>query len=110
MSAIVTDGELERIRDTLRVDVSDAKAAQAWAGQARKDLETLLELVDDQHRAEGGTFAVGLRQALEGKILQRLNQRAALTDDTRELSLLVSVTPGVGVVVDVRLALGVWKQ
>jgi hypothetical protein len=107
---MLTDGDLERIRDSTRADVSEPGAAQAWSDQAKKDLAALLDQVGDQHAAQGGTFAVSLRKALEAKILRQVNDRVELTDETREASLLVSVTPGVGVVVDVRLVIGSWKQ
>jgi hypothetical protein len=106
---VITDGELERMRDSLRADLTEPKAAQAWATQARADLEALLELVGGQLRLQGGSFAAGLRQALEAKIIRQLNGRASLTDETRELSLLVSVTPN-AVIVDARLSLGIWQQ
>lgn len=107
---MITDGELERMRDALRVDVSDPKVAQAWAEQAKKDLDALLEELDTMRTEQGGSFVVGLRAALEDRVVRRLNGRAALTDETKLASLGVHVVPGVGVAVDVRLTLGVWKQ
>lgn len=106
---MLTDGELERIRESARADVSEPRAAQTWAEQAKKDLEALVDQVSASHETQGGSFAVGLRQALEDKILRKVNDRVTLTDETQEASLLVSIAGGV-VVVDIRLILGSWRQ
>jgi len=114
MAVVLNDGDVERIREHLARGraleaARDAPVVWTWAKQALADLETLLEQVDATNAAEGGAFARRLREALEERILRELNGRAALTTDTRAESLGVHVLP-TGVVVDVRLVLGTWKQ
>jgi hypothetical protein len=105
----LTDGEIERIRESLRVDVNDPAAARAWAAQAKQDLDRLLEFLTAERRGHGSAFAETLREALQVRIFRQLNGRAELTTDTQVLSLSVAVMPQ-AVIVDARLELGRWKQ
>jgi hypothetical protein len=105
----MTETDLERIRESLRLAPASAQEALAWSKRARVDLLDLLQLAEKHFEAQGGSFGVHLREALEERILEKLNGRTELTDDTQEVSLGVHVTQ-LGVVVDVRLTIGRWKQ
>lgn len=103
----ITDGELERLRERVKEDLSQPLIAQAWARALQADLPRLLDLCDEAQRQRGDAFAQALREALERRIIRQLNERAALTDDTHLESLGVHVLPGT-VIVDARLRIGRW--
>lgn len=106
----MNEGDLQRIREMTAVDTSqDAKRAQAWSIEAKAALVELLEHAEAAITRDGGTFAKQLRDALEERTIRELNGRAELTDDVVIHSFAVHVTPE-GVLVDVRMKLGVWKQ
>jgi len=110
----LAEGAIARMREHLRLGkafetVRDGESVWAWTQQALEHLEDLLEQVEVATATEGGTLARRIREALETRILRELHGRAALTDDTAIESLSVHVLPG-GVLVDVRLKIGTWKQ
>lgn len=105
----ITDGELERLRERAKADLTNPLQAQAWARALQADLPRLLDLCDEAQRKQGDAFAHALRQALDHRILRVLNGRAALTDDTELASLSCHVLPG-AVIVDARLRVGRWQQ
>ncbi len=107
----ITDGEFERMREHLALGKKGLRGVplQEWTKVALEDLERLLDAVQMAHNAQGGTFAVNLRAALEARILHDVADRVELTDEVQEQSFSVHVTP-LGVLVDVRLKLGRWKQ
>lgn len=107
----ITDGELERMREHLALGRKGLRGVplQEWTKVALEDLERLLDTVRTVHDGQGGTFAVNLRAALESRILEQVAGRAELTDEVEEQSFSVHVTP-IGVLVDVRLKVGKWRQ
>lgn len=103
----ITDGELERLRERVKEDLSNPLQAQAWARALQADLPRLLDLCDEAQRKQGDAFAHAIREALERRILRDINGRAALTDDTHMESLSAHVLPA-AVIVDCRLRIGRW--
>lgn len=105
----VTETDLERIVESLRRAPETPQEALAWSKRAVSDLTELVELARGHFAQSGGSFGARLRESVEERILQQLNGRAELTDDTKIHSLGVHVLPG-NVVVDVRLNVGRWQQ
>ena len=105
----ITEGELERLRELSKADLSDPMQAQAWALTVQADLERLIERAEEAERQEGEAFARNLREALETRILRSVNGAAQLTTDTKVESLATYLLPA-GVIVDVRLRVGRWTS
>lgn len=108
MSNRVTESELERIRETLKLDTQDPLAAQQWIVRARQDLASLVEDLTDRQAKVGGEFAEQIREAVESRILEKTGGRCQLTSETKEHSVGVQITPQ-GVFVDVRFFVGIGK-
>lgn len=101
----ISESDIERLREALKVDVSDPLTAQQWIQRLKPDLEALLNDATDRFAAQGGEFAGKLRASLEDRIVAEINGRVTLTPQVAEHSLVVSVARD-AVWVDVRLRLG----
>lgn len=107
----MTPGELEgligRAAELPAFDAipTDPLERRRWEERAAALVIDLRQAMESVLKAEGGSFAMRLREVFEERILAQVNGRVQLTDEVSEHTLGVHIVDEC-VIVDVRLRVG----